>query len=65
MGVPYFGVLITRILQFRVLHSGPLFLECPHIGAVLQTRVPLGVLFIRVPYYIRDPKGDPDLENYP
>ena len=25
----------------------------------------VGVLFIRVPYYIGDPKRDPDLENYP
>ena len=32
---------------------------------VFQIRVPLGSLFIRVPYYIGDPKRDPDLENYP
>ena len=25
----------------------------------------MGVLFIRVPYYIGDPKRDPNLENYP
>ena len=29
IGVPYFGVLIIRILQFRVLYSGPLFSETP------------------------------------
>ena len=28
-GVPYFGVLIIRILLFRVLYWGPLFLETP------------------------------------
>ena len=27
--VPYFGVLIIRILLFRVLYSGPLFSETP------------------------------------
>ena len=27
--VPYFGVLIIRILLFRVLHQGPLFSETP------------------------------------
>ena len=27
LGVPYFGVLIIRILLFRVLYQGPLFLE--------------------------------------
>ena len=25
----------------------------------------LGSFFIRVPYYFGDPKGDPNLENYP
>ena len=29
MGVPYLGVLIKRILLFRVLYWGPLFLETP------------------------------------
>ena len=29
IGVPYFGVLITRILVFRVLYWGPLFSETP------------------------------------
>ena len=29
LGVPYFGVLIIKILQFRVLYSGPLFSETP------------------------------------
>ena len=28
-------------------------------------RVPLRVLFIRVPFYIEDLKRDPDLEKYP
>ena len=28
-GVPYFGVLIIRILLFRVLYQGPLFSETP------------------------------------
>ena len=27
LGVPYFGVLMTRIPLFRVLYSGPLFSE--------------------------------------
>ena len=31
--VPYFGVLIIRILLFRVLYLGPLFSEPPHIMA--------------------------------
>ena len=30
LGVPYFGVLIIRILLFRVLYWGPLFSETPH-----------------------------------
>ena len=29
LGVPYFGVLIIRILLFKVLYSGPLFSETP------------------------------------
>ena len=29
LGVPYFGVLVIRILLFRVLHEGPLFSETP------------------------------------
>ena len=29
MAVPYFGVLIIRILLFRVLYRDPLFLETP------------------------------------
>ena len=29
LGVPYFGVLIIRILIFRVLYEGPLFSETP------------------------------------
>ena len=35
------------------------------IWAVLKNRVPFRVLLIRVPYYIGDLKGDPNLENYP
>ena len=31
-GVPYFGVLIIRILLFKVLHQGPLFSETPILG---------------------------------
>ena len=29
LGVPYFGILIIRILLFRVLYEGPLFSETP------------------------------------
>ena len=29
LGVPYLGVLIVRILLFRVLYLGPLFSEIP------------------------------------
>ena len=29
VGVPHFGVLIIRILLFRVLYLGPLFSETP------------------------------------
>ena len=29
LGVPHFGVLIIRILLFRVLYQGPLFSETP------------------------------------
>ena len=38
-GVPYFGVLIMRILLVRVLYSGPLFSETPisTLRAKLQT----------------------------
>ena len=32
LGVPYFGVLIIRILLFTVLYSGPLFSETPKWG---------------------------------
>ena len=32
---------------------------------VCYTRVPFGVLFIWVPYYLGDPERDPKLENYP
>ena len=37
------------------------------IWGLFQIRVPVPfrVLFIRVPYYIGDLKGDPSLENYP
>ena len=31
-GAPYFGVLIIRILLFRVLDVGPLFSEIPMYG---------------------------------
>ena len=31
-GVPYFGVLITKILPFRVLYWGRLFSETPIYG---------------------------------
>ena len=33
LGVPYFGVLMIRILLFRVLYWGPLFSETPTPGA--------------------------------
>ena len=32
LGVPYFGVLIIRILLFRALYLGPLFSEIPISG---------------------------------
>ena len=35
------------------------------MGSFLNFGSLLGVLFIRVPYYIGDLKGDPTLENYP
>ena len=35
------------------------------IRAFFSIKVPLGVLCIRAPYYIGDPKRDPNLENYP
>ena len=28
-GIPYFGVLIIRILLIRILYEGPLFWETP------------------------------------
>ena len=28
-GIPYFGVLIVRVLLFRALYKGPLFSETP------------------------------------
>ena len=31
----------------------------------LENKVPSGVLFTRVPYYLRDLNRDPNLENYP
>ena len=32
---------------------------------VVEIRVPLRILVISVPYYIGDPRMDPNLENYP
>ena len=32
IGVPYFGVLIIRMLLFRALNFGPLFSETPMCG---------------------------------
>ena len=32
LGVPYFGLLIIRILLFRVLYLGALFSETPILG---------------------------------
>ena len=46
LGVPYFGILIIRILLCRVLYLGPLFSETPILGFefmrlfVLGDRVP-------------------------
>ena len=34
IGVPYLGVLIIRILLFRVLYKGPLFSETPNKGFI-------------------------------
>ena len=39
LGVPCFGVLIIRILLFRVLYSGPLFSE---------TRIEPVVVYVRL-----------------
>ena len=38
-GLPYFGVLIIRILLCRVLYEGPLFSETPirvNVGACIR-----------------------------
>ena len=35
-GVAYFGVLIIRILSFRVLYWGPLFSETPIYTAIME-----------------------------
>ena len=32
LGVPYFGVVIIRILLFRVLHLGPVFFGNSHMN---------------------------------
>ena len=54
-------LLIVRALDpLRTELSGP---WKPRVG--LKSSVPFGVLVIRVPYYIGDPKRDPNLENYP
>ena len=34
-----FGVLIIRILLFKLLYLGPLFSENPHFAVVLETRL--------------------------
>ena len=42
LGIPYFGVLIMRILLFRVLYSGPLFRYSPILesrGSYLATAI--------------------------
>ena len=40
LGVPYFGVLIIRILLFRVLYRGPLFSETPKSSISAKTTIP-------------------------
>ena len=37
----------------------------PYKGVVLESRVPFGVLVVRVPCYIADLKRDLNVENYP
>ena len=41
LGVPYFGVLIIRILLFRVLYSGPLFPVTPKSSESFAGKVSL------------------------
>ena len=41
IGVPYFGVLIIRILLFRVVCEGPLFSETPIYLILLSIRKPI------------------------
>ena len=38
MGVPYFGVLIIRILLLRTLFKGPLFSETPLLLGALRVQ---------------------------
>ena len=45
---PYFGVLIIRILPFRVLYKGPLFSETPiwvlcHVALLLDELLSQGL----------------------
>ena len=47
LGVPDFGVLIIRILLFRVLYLGPLFSETPTYYTGLTAKGPRGLcLFV-------------------
>ena len=53
-GVPYFGVLIVRILLFRVLYQGPLFSETPMYfpkGPCTQVLVTLGPMHLYREYF--------------
>ena len=39
MGVPQFGVLVIRVLLFRVLYEGlPIVLKLPDMGSLLDFR---------------------------
>ena len=46
--MPYFGVLIIRILLFRVLYWGPLFLETPTLRSRNPSPSNLGIGFLVV-----------------
>ena len=67
LGVPYFGVLILRILLFRVLYWGPLFSETPiSIWVVVKIMVPfLGTLNTRCRILLRTQKRDHNFDNHP
>ena len=51
-GIPYFGVLIIRVLLFRVLQEGSLFRKLPYRVKGLGPSLGFSIVKIRVPFWV-------------